>query len=246
MWKIKYPLRNADAGADAAGGGDPGIDAGNATPAAGNSTGESLLSTGAENSATTETEQQAGSGAPESPDDYAPEITSDAFSWEEFKDDPAGQEFLKAAHAKGITNDQLGFILNEYAQRAPALVNGAAELDADAAATQLRETWKTDAEFNKNIGLAYRAFNSLADEADKGRMDEIGNNPLVIRMLAKIGAEMQEDTPVGAGASPQEQQAIKDLMKSPAYTDPKHPDHQRISAQVRAFYQKAYGNTPVA
>lgn len=156
------------------------------------------------------------------------------------------QSFMKSAHAKGITNDQMSFILGEYAQRAPELVGGAAALDSEAASTQLREVWKTDAEFNKNIGLAFRAFNSLADDADKGRIDEIGNNPMVIRMLAKVGAEMQEDAPAGGDVNLEEQQTIRDLMKSPAYMDPKHADHERVSAKVKAYYQKRYGDQTVA
>lgn len=183
---------------------------------------------------------------PKTADDYAPEVKMDGFNWEEFKADPRMQSFMKTAHAKGITNEQMSFIIGEYAQRAPELVNGAAELDADSAATQLREVWKTDAEFNKNIGLAYRAFNQLADDADKGRMDEIGNNPMVIRMLAKVGAEMQEDAPAGGEVNLAEQQTIRDLMKSTAYMDPKHADHERVSAQVKAFYQKTYGDQTVA
>lgn len=156
------------------------------------------------------------------------------------------QGFLKAAHAKGITNDQMGFILGEYMQRAPGLVSGAAELDAETATTALRETWKTDAEFQKNIGLAHRAFMSLVDPADKGKMDEIGNNPMVIRMLAKIGAEMGEDVPVGNGEiNLEEQQTIRDLMKSEVYTNSKHSDHERVSAQVKVFYRKVYGDNTV-
>ncbi|MGK8662317.1 MULTISPECIES: hypothetical protein [Serratia] len=73
------------------------------------------------------------------------------------------QGFLKAAHAKGITNDQMGFILGEYMSRAPAMVGDTAELDQEAAATELCGAWKTDAEFQKNLGLAHRAFMSLAD-----------------------------------------------------------------------------------
>jgi hypothetical protein len=149
------------------------------------------------------------------------------------------------AHAKGITNDQMSFILGEYAQRAPELVGGAAELDSEAATTQLREVWKTDAEFKQNIGLAFRAFNSLADERQR-RIDEIGNNPMVIRMLAKVGAEMQEDAPAGGDVNLEEQQTIRDLMKSPAYMDPKHADHERVSAKVKAYYQKRYGDQTVA
>ncbi|STH96586.1 Uncharacterised protein [Citrobacter braakii] len=184
--------------------------------------------------------------APKASDEYAPKVDVEGFNWEEFKADPRMQSFMKTAHAKGITNDQMSFIIGEYAQRAPELVGGAAQLDADNAATQLREVWKTDADFNKNIGLAYRAFNQLADDADKGRMDEIGNNPMVIRMLAKVGAEMQEDAPAGGDINLEEQQAIRDLMKSPAYMDPKHADHERVSAQVKAYYQKRYGDQTVA
>ncbi|MCC4570545.1 hypothetical protein [Enterobacter hormaechei] len=183
---------------------------------------------------------------PKTSDEYEPKVEVDGFNWEEFKADPRMQSFMKTAHAKGITNDQMSFILGEYAQRAPELVGGATALDSEAASTQLREVWKTDAEFNKNIGLAFRAFNSLADDADRGRIDEIGNNPMVIRMLAKVGAEMQEDAPAGGDVNLEEQQTIRDLMKSPAYMDPKHADHERVSAQVKAYYQKRYGDQTVA
>ncbi|EKY7766681.1 hypothetical protein RC410_004963, partial [Salmonella enterica] len=183
---------------------------------------------------------------PKTADEYEPKVEIEGFNWEEFKADPRMQGFMKTAHAKGITNDQMSFILGEYAQRAPELVGGAAALDAEAATTQLREVWKTDAEFKQNIGLAFRAFNSLADDADKGRIDEIGNNPMVIRMLAKVGAEMQEDAPAGGDVNLEEQQTIRDLMKSPAYMDPKHADHERVSAKVKAYYQKRYGDQTVA
>lgn len=196
----------------------------------------------------THLEKRMGSGdaPPKTSDEYAPKVEVEGFNWEEFKADPRMQSFMKTAHAKGITNDQMSFILGEYAQRAPELVGGAAELDSQSATTQLREVWKTDAEFKQNIGLAFRAFNSLADDADKGRIDEIGNNPMVIRMLAKVGAEMQEDAPAGGDVNLEEQQTILDLMKSPAYMDPKHADHERVSAQVKAYYQKRYGDQTVA
>lgn len=271
MWKSKHLFLHADAGEDAGGnGGD-----GSVNPDAGHSllgTGaqapadevdwvpekfrvmgddgklnvESSARKLAESYTHLEKRLGHGDAPPKSVDDYAPKVDAEGFQWDEFKADPEMQGFLKAAHAKGITNDQMGFILGEYLQRAPALVNGAAELDADAAGTQLRAVWQSDAEFNKNIGLAYRAFHALADEGDKDRLDDIGNNPLVIRMLAKVGAEMQEDTPAGADANPTAQQVIRDLMKSEAYADPKHADHDRVAAQIRAFYQKTYGTHSVA
>lgn len=277
MWKLKHLFMNAELSAEQPGGNGGGDDGGNNT-GTGESSDNSLLSTGAgepgandwlpekyrvsgedgalnvEQSARklaeahVALEKRMGSvgTAPKTSDEYAPKVDVEGFNWEEFKADPRMQSFMKTAHAKGITNDQMSFIIGEYAQRAPELVGGAAQLDADNAAMQLREVWKTDADFNKNIGLAYRAFNQLADDADKGRMDEIGNNPMVIRMLAKMGAEMQEDAPAGCDINLEEQQSIRDLMKSPAYMDPKHTDHERVSAQVRAFYQKTYGDQSVA
>lgn len=276
MWKIKHLFMNAEPGAEQSGGG--GDNDGGNNPGTGESSGNSLLSTGAgepgasdwlpekyrvmgedgklniEGSARkladahTSLEKRLGSVGtpPKTADEYEPKVEVEGFNWEEFKADPRMQSFMKSAHAKGITNDQMSFILGEYAQRAPELVGGAAALDSEAASTQLREVWKTDAEFNKNIGLAFRAFNSLADDADKGRIDEIGNNPMVIRMLAKVGAEMQEDAPAGGDVNLEEQQTIRDLMKSPAYMDPKHADHERVSARVKAYYQKRYGDQTVA
>ncbi|ELN2738922.1 hypothetical protein [Pluralibacter gergoviae] len=181
---------------------------------------------------------------PKTADDYTPDVKAEGFNWDEFKADPRMQSFMKTAHAKGITNDQMSFILGEYAQRAPELANGAAELDAEAASTSLREVWKTDAEFKQNLSLAHRAFTSLAGPGDD--IDAIGNNPMVIRMLAKVGAEMQEDAPAGGDINLAEQQSIRDLMKSPAYMNPKHADHERVSAQVKAYYQKTYGDQTVA
>lgn len=276
MWKIKHLFMNVEPGAEQSGGGgdnDGGNNPGTGEPSGNSllSTGagepgatdwlpEKYRVVGEDGKlsiegsarkladAHTSLEKRLGSVGtpPKTADEYEPKVEVEGFNWDEFKADPRMQSFMKTAHAKGITNDQMSFILGEYAQRAPELVNGAAELDSEAATTQLREVWKTDAEFKKNIGLAYRAFNSLADDADKGRMDEIGNNPMVIRMLAKVGAEMQEDAPAGGEVNLAEQQTIRDLMKSPAYRDPKHADHERVSAQVKAYYQKRFGDQTVA
>lgn len=276
MWKIKHLFMNVEPGAEQSGGGgdnDGGNNPGTGEPSGNSLLSTGAGEPGATDwlpekyrvvgddgklniegsarklaDAHTSLEKRLGSVGtpPKTADEYEPKVEVEGFNWDEFKADPRMQSFMKAAHAKGITNDQMGFIIGEYAQRAPELVNSAAELDSEAATTQLREVWKTDAEFKKNIGLAYRAFNSLADDADKGRMDEIGNNPMVIRMLAKVGAEMQEDAPAGGDINLEEQQTIRDLMKSPAYMDPKHADHERVSAQVKAYYQKRFGDQTVA
>lgn len=60
----------------------------------------------------THLEKRMGSGdaPPKTADEYAPKVEVEGFNWEEFKADPRMQGFMKTAHAKGITNDQMSFI----------------------------------------------------------------------------------------------------------------------------------------
>lgn len=183
---------------------------------------------------------------PATPEDYAPELDVEGVNWAEYKQDPQMQRFLKSAHTHGISNDQMGFILGEYLQRAPALVSAANALDADTAASTLREVWRDDAEFQKNLGLAYRAFTALADDGDQAHINEIGNNPLAIRLLAKIGTEMQEDRPAGVNVGLPTAETVQALLHSAAYRDNKHPEHVKVTRQVSAYYARTFGNTPVA
>src|SRR3990167_2282129 len=61
-------------------------------------------------------EKRLGSGdaPPKTADEYAPEVGGGGFNWEEFKADEGTQSFLKGAHAKGLTNDQVAFVIGEY------------------------------------------------------------------------------------------------------------------------------------
>lgn len=191
-------------------------------------------------------EQKLGSGdvPPNTPEEYAPKVEIEGFKWDEFKDDPEMQSFLKAAHAKGVTNEQMSFILGEYMQRAPSLMQGAKQLDDQAASAELRKDWKTDDEFSKNVGLAFKAFDAFAAEADRARIDEISNNPIVLRLLANIGKEMQEDSLVNGGGVPDEGFNSKaaelraELEKLPL-SDPRR---KQAKAEIDALYNRRYGS----
>lgn len=190
-------------------------------------------------------EQRLGAGdvPPKTPEEYAPTVELEGFNWDEFKTDPEMQSFLKAAHAKGITNDQMSFILAEYMQRAPTLMQGSRQLDEKAATAELRQEWKTDAEFKQNVGLAFKAFSAFASEADRARIDEIGNNPVVLRLLANIGKEMQEDSPVNGDSIPEGDfntraaELRADLEKLPQ-SDPRR---KQVKAELDDLYSRRYG-----
>lgn len=196
----------------------------------------------AENYSALEKRMAAGEAPPKTPEEYTPEISIDGIKWDDFKDDKNAKDFVGRAHAKGLNNEQLSFVLNEWFTNSQGLVGGAAALDADTAKAELGKEWKSELEFNQNVTAAYRAFDSYASPGDKDRIDEIGNNPIVLRLLANIGKTLQEDTSAsGGGASAGGGESIEALIQSEAYQNPKHADHAAVSEKVRAHFMKKYG-----
>ncbi len=190
-------------------------------------------------------EQKLGTGdvPPKTPDEYAPKVDAEGFNWDEVKGDESMRGFLKGAHAKGFTNDQLSYVLGEYFKAAQALVQGAQQIDDQAATAELRQEWKTDAEFNQHIGRAFKAFNAFASEADRARIDEIGNNPIVLRLLANIGQEMQEDSPVNGGGIPEgdfntKAAALRGELEKLPRSDPRRT---QLKAELDGLYARRYG-----
>lgn len=187
----------------------------------------------------------AGDVPPESADGYAPKIEGiEGFDWNEFKDDPNTQAFLKGAHAKGLTNDQVSFVLGEYYKSVPALVEGAVQIDQQGATEALRGEWKNDAEFKGGLQASFRAVQGFAAEGEAlGSMDKLmakfGNDPDFIAFTARIGREMSEDQVAGGAVLPEAD--LESLMKSEAYWDAKHPDHTKVQQQVAAHYNRKYG-----
>lgn len=186
---------------------------------------------------------------PKDADGYEVKTLPDgAPTFDEIKADPDMQGFLKGAHARGITNAQLEYVLGEYFTRAPQLVNGAAALDAGAATAKLREVWKDEAALNANLGHAYRV-SQMAAQKSGIPLEEIhaslGNNPTFVRLMAALGPEFQESLGAPGGGSTASVQTIQSLLASEAYKDPKHPDHARVTNQVNAWYDQNPGKSAV-
>lgn len=154
-------------------------------------------------------------------------------------DDAQAKAFREKAHGWGLSQAQYEAVMNEWAERAPALVQGSAQDSAQTAIASLRETWKGD--FDANMRGAFQAVSSVAEKAGLSFQEvesAIGNNPVAIRLFAALSKEMREDsTPAAAGASGG-QGDITALMKSEAYTDARHPDHARVSEQVRKHFER--------
>ncbi len=195
-----------------------------------------------------ELEKRMGAGAelpPESADKY--ELDGESLGVPDvkaFMADEKNKGFLAKAHAHGMTNKQVQMVV-EHALKdfAPDLQTGNAQLKTTECIAQLKtDVWKDEAEYTQNMQAANRLFNTLPESLQAKVDKTLGNDPVFLQIAALIGKEMKEDSPVNNQETPMAD-GIEDLMKSPAYLDPKDPQHAAVSEKVRAFYQKKYGNT---
>ena len=184
-------------------------------------------------------EQPAPTGAPESINGY--EVNVEGFDFDEFKAIEENQAFLERAREAGLDNNSLNFLLKEYNELIPALMEANAALDNEAAVKTMSEVWGGEAE--QNFGFARSAAENLVSNgvltAEEVNNPSFGNNPLVLKMAAYFGAQLNEDTPP-SNTQQSGAESIQSLMQSEAYLNESHPDHKRVFNQVQNFYQKQY------
>lgn len=174
--------------------------------------------------------------------------------------DPAAdtklQAFLGDAHKAGMTQPQVDLVLREFGRVTSEMKAATAaptpEVQAEQVAADLRGVWGSDGDFDKNVGQAFKAANALASKAGMSYDDVeaagLGNNAAFLRIMAAIGAEMGEDTPVGTQASqgPASEgwkDQVAQLKAEKSALPERDPRRQTIQNQINALYEK---HTPKA
>ena len=177
-------------------------------------------------------EKKIGTGeiAPKSVDEY--KVEREGFDFEEFKKDESNNSFLKSAHAQGITNKQLDFLLSEYDKRAVDLVSNSSQIDTDTTVQTLQSEWGD--KYEANIFNAVKAARACGITDEQINDPLIGNNVAFIKMASYFGSQMTEDRPVSNGTPVNVD--IQSLMRSEAFFNPKHPEHKSVKAQIDSYY----------
>lgn len=174
--------------------------------------------------------------------------------------DPAKDEkltaFLGDAHKAGMTQPQVDLVLREFGRVTSEMKAATAaptpEAQAEQVAADLRKVWANDGEFDSNVGQAFKAVNALAGKAGMSYDDVeaagLGNNPAFLRIMAAIGAEMGEDTPVGtqAGQGPASagwKDQVAQLKAEKNALPERDTRRNSIQTQINALYDK---HTPKA
>jgi hypothetical protein len=137
---------------------------------------------------------------PKSPEDYKFETLPEGLTLDALQKDEKFGEFIKAAHAKGLTNAQAEFVLNEWFTRAQQMAESQQAATVEAAQEALRQVWKDDDALKANLKHAFKAASAVAQKAgvsiDDIESAGLGNNPVFLRIMAAIGPEVGE-TPGG-------------------------------------------------
>lgn len=183
---------------------------------------------------------------PKTPEEYKPEGLPETINVDELMKDEGTKAFLKRMHAKGLTNAQVSEVLAfGLAEWAPKLLADDSQKSTQETLATLKQSWTDDAAMQLNLQHSWKASAAIAQKVGVS-MEEVerryGNDPLFIRMMAAIGPEIGEDGNVnaGGGGASTEAQTIRDLESSEAYRNSKHPQHEAVSAKVRAYYQRRY------
>ena len=183
-----------------------------------------------------ELETKIGSGGtpPESADGYKIELEGKFPEGVEI--DADGQkEFLGRCHEKGMSNEMVQFVMDEYT----GIVTGAVAQHAHTRESTV-ETLKGlfGDKYSEKMHSAMNAFRAAGIEGMD--INKVGNNPDMIQILSVLGENLTEDQlpnsmlSIEGGMSADELDAV---MKSPAYFDSKHADHKATVAKVTAHFK---------
>lgn len=200
-------------------------------------------------------EKRVGGGdiPPKTADEYTvtvPDAMKEAF---DPKTDEGFKAFAGKMHELGLTQKQLDGVMEQYFDLAPKLVAGATMLDTDAAKTQLEQVWASQGGFDHQVRNAFQGASILAQKAgipveEIMAPNGLGNNVHFLRLAAAIAPEFAEDKSPGGqsmgGATTEDK--VNEMMLSDAYKNPKHPEHEKVSATVRGFFERKYGKAAAA
>ena len=189
-------------------------------------------------------------GRPNEPDKYKVDIPD---THQEYFRDETINEFKNVAHKIGLNNDQVDALIDFQMKQVDFELNqqqNGLSVQKEEIENSLKKEWGFD--YDKNIRSAQRALQVYGDEDIKQLMNtEVGNNPAVIKLFARLGKEVTEDMAQNTqnnslSVSPLDaKQEIENIMANPKhpYFDASHREHKTAIEQMRQLHEKVFGNS---
>lgn len=180
---------------------------------------------------------------PKTADEYKFDVPKELKAYGVDLDPVLANAFRGEAHALGLTQKQYEGVMNAYFNHIANLADQTQGLSMEKARAELLGYYKTEEALTENVRNAFRVFQAFADEKDMALINQIGNIPAVIRVLAKIWPEMREDPNVNPDTI-LEGETLENLMRgapgkddSP-YWNKNDPRHKATVAKVEAYHQR--------
>jgi hypothetical protein len=164
-----------------------------------------------------------GAFAPPSADEYEFTPTADIPYDEEMT-----AAFKQEAHKAGLSKDQYKWLMGQYER---LVTQG--QSSPEAVEAQLKEEWGSD--YPRMLTNANRAWQVYGpSDVNLADYPELANNPIVAKLLARIGGELSEDTSLPAGDSGGvSAKDVEKMMAEPDYWS--NPEKQR---RVTTWFSK--------
>lgn len=178
---------------------------------------------------------------PKDADSYDPK--PEKLDLDALKDDPDYKSWLKGAHAKGLTNAQVSFVLDSFADRLggqAAVAQAGMGLDEFKAAVE--PSFAEYGGFDAGVKLGIRAVRAVIPDVTAEELASLPNNPVMARVLAHFGKEVGEDAPVHEGVAnvADWESQVAEIQASEAYNKADHPEHQKAVDKLQALYNARY------
>ena len=186
-------------------------------------------------------------GAPESPDQVEIPVDEDLEV-----DESLLEEFKKVAVESKLLPKQAQALAQWWLAKEKELLQAqerAMEEMAKEAERQLRKEWGQA--YESKLLLAKRTVDLLGGPELMERLEEtgLGNDPVVIKFLARIGEALSEDTLKGfkpgkyAMTPEKAREELEKLTRDPngPYWDERHPDHRRVVERALELRRIANG-----
>ena len=157
-------------------------------------------------------------------------------------------------HKAGLTAHQADIIQAEYTKMMASGVMKQQEAFNNAkkvAETALRQEWAQD--YDKNISMARRVVETIGGKDAVSAFGELGNNPTVLKFLAKVGKSMSEDSidrlgvshlETNSGEAKRQIEKINGMTaeerKNHPYWNENHRDHTKAVKEMQELYKIAY------
>jgi hypothetical protein len=153
--------------------------------------------------------------------------------------------FFERAHEAGLSQAQLDFVMGEYFDALPAFMNDAAAVKLEQAKAELAQVWTDPEELNRNMQHAERAVHAMPPDLQEDIKARFATDPVFWRFAAHFGKEVGEDRSSINGGGQAPAARAEALMRTEAYRNAKHPDHAKVSAQVREAFERSAGTAEV-